>query len=279
MTKRIAYFDYDLNNFHADTYLALARKELANRGFEISICRGLKDEQSREWARKNQVQYAESLEELAANSDYVMVLAPSNPEVHLEMAEKILPFGKITYIDKTFAPDIHSAKRIFDIADQFNAPVITTSALRYTDELMGVLKESGRDSIRQLQVWGGGRSFGEYAIHPLEMVVSTMGSEIAEVMRLGEEDYSQIDFRFTDGRLATAYVYIATPCDFQAVVTTDKMVKYMPIDSPIFENLLAAIMDFFDTGTPTIERSESLVIRRILDIAADKASLNKWVKI
>jgi hypothetical protein len=278
MSKRIAYFDYNLDNFHANTYLELARKQLSSRGFEISVCRGLIEDAGREWAKKNGVRYAESMQDLADSADYMMVLAPSNPEVHLQMAEQILPFGKTTYIDKTFAPDLETAKKIFAIADSFKTPVMTSSALRYTSELMGVLAESGRESVRHLQAWGGGSSFGEYSIHVVEMIVATMGAEIAEVMRLGNEDYSQIDFRFTDGRSATGYVYIATDCPFLSVVTTDKVVKYMSIDSPIFENLLSAIMDFFEKGEP-IDRRESLTIRRILDLTSNSANLNKWVQV
>jgi hypothetical protein len=49
--------------------------------------------------------------------------APSTPETHLELCQAVLPFGKATYVDKTFAPDLATAREIFALADQHAAAV------------------------------------------------------------------------------------------------------------------------------------------------------------
>jgi hypothetical protein len=43
--------------------------------------------------------------------------------------------------------------------------------------------------------------------------------------------------------------------------------------------MAAASLDLFETGTPNIDRRESLVICRILDAAATPAALRRCVKL
>ena len=54
-----------------------------------------------------------SIEELCEKSDNILILAPANPETHLKYAKIALSYGKTTYIDKTFAPDLKTAKEIY----------------------------------------------------------------------------------------------------------------------------------------------------------------------
>lgn len=44
------------------------------------------------------------------------MLSPDNCEMHEELCRLPMSSGKLTYVDKTFAPDYPAAKRIFDAA-------------------------------------------------------------------------------------------------------------------------------------------------------------------
>src|SRR5450759_2028305 len=105
-----------------------------------------------------------------------MVLAPSSPELHQDLCMQVLPFGKVTYVDKTFAPDLATARQIFALADQHHTVMQTTSALRYTN-VQAYVQKIGADSVKHMVTWGGGRSYAEYAIHPVELMVSCMGAQ------------------------------------------------------------------------------------------------------
>ena len=83
-----------------------------------------------EWCAKYGVKKCETIEELCEKSDAIIVLAPSNPEKHLRYAEKVLPYGKLTYIDKTFAPDVATAEKIFELGEKYGAKLFSSSALR-----------------------------------------------------------------------------------------------------------------------------------------------------
>ncbi|HMO84906.1 MAG TPA: Gfo/Idh/MocA family oxidoreductase, partial [Lacipirellulaceae bacterium] len=165
--RRIGLLDYDLDNYHADTFLKLLRGPLHSRGFEVTAATAIKAEPSRRWARERQLRYVDRFDQLAEAADCFMVLAPDNTEVHLELAEAAFPFGRPTFVDKTFAPDYASAKKLFELAARHKTPVQSTSALRYTN-VQEVLARDNDEPVVHMTAWGGGMNFQDRAVHPLE---------------------------------------------------------------------------------------------------------------
>ena len=127
--KRIGFIDDDLNNFHANTFLDLIRGPLADRGYTVAGATALQAKTGAEWARDKVVEYYESIDALADQVDYFAILAPSTPNTHLGLCKQAFRHGKITFVDKIFAPDISTAERIFALADEAGVAVYTSSAL------------------------------------------------------------------------------------------------------------------------------------------------------
>lgn len=275
--KRIGFVDDNLENFHANVYLKLLRNELKHRGFVVAGCTGLRPRAGRKWAEANGVAWFSNADGLNEAVDCFMVLAPSTPETHLELCEQVFLFGKPTYVDKTFAPDLRTARRIFALADRHRVPMQTSSALRYT-EVQGYVEAVGHSQVRHMVTWGGGSSFGEYAIHPLELAVSCLGPGVRRVMRRGTGRQSQLLLDYTGGRTAVVNVYAGSSTPFAASVTTAKATRYFQVDSGrIFLNTADAVLDLFESGEPGIDMKESLIIRRILDVAGQKRALSGFV--
>ena len=280
MSKRIGFVDHKLENFHANVFLKAFRNELKERGWHVAGCYALDTDDGRAWGKKNDVPYFESAAALDEHVDAYMILAPSNPELHLPLAEKIFPFAKPTYVDKTFAPDVPTATKIFDLADQHSTPVQTTSALRYTNVQEWVRKAGGSAAVKHMVAWGGGSSFAEYAIHPLELIVSCMGPAAQSLMRRGTEEHSQLLINFSNGRTGVANVYTQGATPFAAAVTTARETTVITVEtSKIFVSNAAAVLDLFESKKPNIDRAETLVIRRILDAAHDPTALKGFVAI
>ncbi|MBA2482143.1 MAG: Gfo/Idh/MocA family oxidoreductase [Planctomycetes bacterium] len=276
-SKRIAFIDHDLGNFHAKAFLAAIHGPLASRGFRVAGCWAQRPESGGSWAGARDVPYIEDLRELDRRSDCYVILAPSNPETHLPLCEAILPFGKPTYVDKTFAPDLATAKAIFALADRHGAAVQTSSALRYTTVQAEVAKLAP-GALRHVVAWGGGTTFGEYAIHPVELVVSCMGADAVAVMRRGSGTYGQILIDFSDGRTAVINVCTEGQTPFTAALTTAEGTTHVTVDdSRLFVDLPAAVLDFFAAGEAAIDRRESLAIRAILDAAAEPSARAAFV--
>ncbi len=277
MSIRIGFADNKLENFHAKVFLKAYRGALKDRGGMVAGCFALDEADGRAWAKKNDVPYFDSVEKLNQNVDAFMILAPSNPELHLKLAELVFPFGKTTYVDKTFAPDLATAKQIFSLADKHKTAIQTTSALRYTN-VQEYVRDAKHGTTRHMVVWGGGSSFAEYAIHPIELVVSCMGPDATSLMRRGTDHFSQLLINFTGDRTAVANVYTQGETPYAAGVTTDHQTTllHVPLDQ-IFVNNAKAVLELFESGKPNIDRRETLVIRRILDLADDPAALRGFV--
>jgi len=277
--KRIAFLDYKLDNFHANTFLKDFRTTLKDRGYNVTGCHALEESEGREWSKKNDVPYFATPQDLNDHADYYCILAPSTPETHLNLARLVLPFAKPAYIDKTFAPDLKTAQQIFDLADQHHTPVQTASALRYTN-VQDHLAKSGRENLKHITTWGGGSSFAEYAIHPVELAISCLGPAATSLLRRGTADFSQLLINFIEGRTATVNVYTNSNTPFAAALTTATKTDYIPVNnSTLFTNMASAILDFFDKNEPQIDRAESLMIRRILDVAQDERALKEFVSL
>jgi len=278
MLGRIGFVDNKLENFHANVFLKAYRNQLKDRGWTVAGCHALDAADGRAWAKKNDVPYFDTPIAMNEHVDAYMILAPSNPERHLPLAEQIFPFAKPTYVDKTFAPDVETARKIFDLADRHKTPVQTTSALRYTNVQDWVKKAGGTAAVKHMVAWGGGSSFGEYAIHPVELLVSCMGASAEALMRRGTDEHAQLLINFVNGRTGVANFYTQGDTPFAAAVTTPKETTVITVDaSKIFVNNAAAVLELFESGKPNVDREETIIIRQILDAAEDEAARKKFV--
>lgn len=270
--KKIGFIDFYLSEWHANNYPAWIaeanaalpesdRCEVAYAWAEerISPVDGLTSEQ---WCEKFGVTLCGSIEEVCEKSDYVLILAPSNPEKHLAYAEKALPFGKNTYIDKTFAPDYATAKKIFDVAEKYGTKFFSTSALRFADEV-----KNATDTM--LVFTGGGSNFDEYIIHQIEMAIAIIGRG-ADFVRVDDGQDPEKDkcgfgvkIHYPDNRSAT--LIYAPPLGFS--FSNDKTETV--VSSDFFRNLIAEILKFYASGKLPFNPAETLEIARIREVAIE----------
>ena len=141
--KKIGFVDLYISEWHANNYPVWMREiaEKLGYGYEIAYAYAEEDvspvdgRTTAEWCEQFGVTACATIGELCEKSDCIVILAPSNPEAHLRLAAAVLPYGKRTYIDKTFAPNYEEAAAIFALADQYGTQCFSTSALRYASEL------------------------------------------------------------------------------------------------------------------------------------------------
>lgn len=276
--KRIGFIDHRLDNFHAEVYLKALRGPLAARGYEVAGATALEPTPSCAWAAERGVAYFDSIEELGRGVDYLMILAPSRPDVHLELCEAAFPLGLPTFVDKTFAPNESVACQIFALADANGVAVQTTSALRST----AVQRRVGElpSAVKSMTVYSSGTSFEEYGIHPLELVVSCLGPDAEAVMRLGGEVHPQFVLRFSEDRAAMIDFSVTADSPFATVVSTESGHEYVKVDGDrLFIDAAASILDFFDAGRPLVDRRETLMIRRIMDRAMSAEAFGQFASL
>ena len=263
--KKIGFVDYYISEWHANNYPLWIEEACRNAGADYKLAYAWaeldvspKDGVSTaEWCEKYGAEKCETIEELCEKSDVIVVLAPSDPETHLRYAEKVLPYGKRTYIDKTFAPDFMVAKKIFDIAKKYNTPFFSTSALRYADELRGI------EGCRQMMTTGSGASAEEYIIHQVEMIVKKLGfgADRIRAEKLGDQWIYRLEY--ADDRCALM-TYAPRKLGF-TVYMNDGAGNYMytPVNSDFFKVLIADMVRFFEDGEVSFNTEETLEVMKI----------------
>ncbi len=274
--KRIGFVDYNLDNYHANVFLKNLREKLSHRGCTIVGGTAMQPQLSKAWADQNGLAYFDTVEQLDAEVDCYMVLAPSNPEVHLQLCEQVFPCGKPTYVDKTFAPDLPTAKQIFALADTHGVAVQTSSVLRYTN-IQDTVRADG-SAVQHVVAWGSGASLEEYAIHPLEITISCMGAKVTRLMRRGTEQFTQLLLDFENGRTAVVNVYLNHPTAYAATVTTEAATHHVIVEAAaMWHQALDAILNFLDAGEANIDRAETLALMAARDAALGDAPDGVWV--
>lgn len=202
-----------------------------------------------------------------------MILASVNPEKHLKFAETVLKYGKNTYIDKILAPCAEEAKKIFAFGEKYATKFFSTSALRYTEELEGC------SNATTVMLKGGGRSFGEYIIHQIEMLVKTMGIgvECVKVYPSGKQKMCVI--KYADGRCGFLEYAPSNPFVFVVEDGEGKEIN-KNIASPFFVNLLDHILSFFLNGELPFEKAQTIEVIHIRDALLKAAQMpDTWIKL
>lgn len=276
--KKIGIIDYFLNNYHANNYPQWFR-EYSGGTMEFCCAYAMQEGpeggmSNQEWSEKHGIPLVSTISEVIEKSDCLMVLAPSHPEVHEELSRLALTSGKRVYVDKAFAPDAETAKRMFALAEESDTPCCSASALAFVSEYEIFDKER----IQLLSSKGGG-SFEVYAIHQFEPVVSLMGKKPVRVMATGTEMFPGFLIEFEDGRLAKTEQFRNAPFEIYAGYQdgTDKVAL---VESDMFKNFILRVIEFFETGRLVAEQWQTISVIRLLDGARDaKEKPFTWVKI
>lgn len=262
---KIGFIDYYISEWHANNYpkwFEMANQKLGT-DFKLSYAWAEKDispvdgVSTDEWCEKFGVERCGSIAELCKKSDCIVILAPSDPQTHLEYAKQALPFGKPTYIDKTFAPDFNTAKEIFEIAQRYNTPFFSTSALRYASELK-------IGDISSAVITGGGSNFNEYIIHTVEMAVVLLDAPVTKV-KVENIGVQRICRLVAENNVSAVIHY--SPANSFGVTAELKDGRNLKnqVSSEFFVELSSEIIRFFTTKKPPFNPAETLEVMRIRD--------------
>ena len=264
--KKIGIIDYFIDEWHSNTYLGLFEKVSKELGVDYKVTYAYAEVEqpgkmlTDDWCAKNNVTRCYSIEELCEKSDNILILAPANPETHLKYAQIALSYGKTTYIDKTFAPDLQTAKEIFAIAEKYNTKIFTSSALRYAEEI------AGYTNVKNVMIKGGGRSLEEYIIHQIEMAVKmTGGAQAEQVHVFHSTKQSTTVVEYADKTVT--FSYSNSGWGFSVDVETENAnCEFKNIEKGTeFYRLVESIVKFFETNEEPFDKKETLAVLAIRD--------------
>ena len=265
MKKKIGLVDLFIDEWHSNHLPGWIAEAVRKDEFELAYAWEEKPHPERknlqEWCDEQGMIAAKSIEEVVENCDAVSVLAPANPEVHARLAEIPLRSGKPVYVDKPFADSLAAAEKMFETADKFSTPLMTSSALRFSSELLSGEIQALDPFI--FTTFGGGSNFPEYAIHQLEMIVSVMGTEVQDIELAGDPQKLVLTLKYSGARLAAA-VYAAN-YPFAVTAASASGVKIHQETTGYWANFTNALLEFFATGVSPVPKEQTLCIARLLE--------------
>lgn len=283
---RIGFVDYYLDNWHANNYPTFLRQAISKYGFDAQVTAafGMMDAPdgmtSAAWCKDQNVAMANSMQELLDSVDAVMVIAADDSRFHEIVCPEPLKSGKPVYVDKTFAHNLDTAKKLFAIAKEHNTPVFSASAQRYCQHVIDYLAE--KKGAARFMSTVGPHSLDNYAVHQLEPIVAVMGTGVKrmKVFSVGSA-VTQLILDYGDGRLAS---FTQTPqpfAEFNFMVSDGETGRRLNSDdSNFYDNLMKVILDFFVSGIPPVQKEETLEIISLIETARSARNhQDEWIPI
>jgi hypothetical protein len=266
---KIGFLDHHLNTSHSMKFLALLRGSVGQGDIEITGAWESDPEQA-DWCESNGVVRMANADEVVAASDAIIVLAPNNPEVHLDLARPALEAGKPVFIDKDLAGCVKSAREIARLSDRHGAPVMAASALRFASEL-DALEDREPPPYDAVFARGLGKWHG-YSVHTITMAMRLFGSKVLRVIDTGSDEARSvtlddghrrcnIDVRVSENQSAS------TPWQVGCLVSGKYETATITRFDQFYTNLMQEVVEFFRTGTSPISMDEM-----IMTVAIEKAA-------
>jgi len=276
----IGFIDYYLDEWHANNFPAFMK---AACGDKVKVTRAYAQIDSPEpggrtsaqWAKDMGIPLCDTIEEVVEKSDALIVLSPNHSEKHEELCQLPLRSGKPVYVDKTFAPDGHVARRLFDLAASSGTPCYSSSALRNAPEYKAVQ----RDGLWAISSWGP-NDLATYAIHQVEPIVMLMGVPTSRVLYMPGKDWYTLTIEFADGRGATVSGFMGDGTPFTMNICGKAGSQIVTAEADFFKPFTEELVEFFFTGQPPVDSKETLMIMDILaagDLARQRPG--EWVKV
>lgn len=252
--------------------------------FELSYGRV---EQYTNVVRDLDVEIVDSIKLVAQKTD-AMLITSVDGRVHLDQFEEVVTIKKPVFIDKPFTTDLHSAKKIFEIASEHGTPVMGCSPLRYDQSLQAALLDStkgeitGADCFGPMDLQPTQPGLFWYGIHAVEMMYSVLGTGCVKVKATKTKDHEFVVGEWEDGRIGTVRGNRTGNKEFGSVIHRANGTQYSNStlsekSSHQYQN--ENIIEFFQTGKSPIKNEETLEIIRFIEAANESRANGEVVKL
>lgn len=219
------------------------------------------------------IQIMDSIEQLLQMVDFV-ILTSNDGHVHLEQALQVMQAGKPLFIDKPLAGNWEDAVAIADAAERFKVPVFSSSSLRFHDSILNLKSHDlgeimGAHTFCPAQLEPNLPELLWYSVHGIEMLFAILGADCTAVRRFSNDDFEFVVGIWSDGRMGTYRGFRKGSGGFGGYILGSK--NKMEIgEFGGYDNLAAAILQFFKTGEAPVSLQETLKIIAFT-IAADQS--------
>jgi hypothetical protein len=194
----------------------------------------------------------------------VVLLETNDGQIHLEQAAEVFRAGKICFIDKPLGATLAQSIAIYELAERYDVPFFTSSALRYSTRNQEIRRgEKGRilgaDCYSPHYIEPTHPDFGWYGIHGIETLYTVMGTGCVSVSRVSGSTADVVAGEWEDGRVGTFRGIKEGPGIYGGQAFTAK--EAIAVGGyEGYKVLLDAILTFFETREIPVSKAETLEI-------------------
>lgn len=278
--KKIGFIDSYLDEWHANNYPKWIRQSSRAGQFEVALAwQEVAPEGKKtlaQWCEAQGVGAAESLEQVVAECDGLVILAPDDPERHEGLCDLPLRSGKPVFVDKTFAPDLATAQRLFAKAEKHGTPLYSCSALRYVESLESIVEQLAGRRADFVATRGGG-DWRNYAVHHLEPLVMLLGTGARRVLHVGNPLARFVVVDYPDGRRGSV---LQAGFEFEFNVRcSDKALTVSDLGD-FFPRFIEGMLAFFETREAPVPKEQTLEIMALIEAGRNAlATPDTWVAV
>ena len=208
------------------------------------------------------VELVGSIDELLGKVD-VVLLESVDGRPHLAQAVPVLKAGKRLFIDKPLAASLEDARRIVALSQETGTPLFSSSSSRFHPDIARLRDKPGVGKVLKVQ---GSSPFSKlefhpdlyfYGIHGVEALYAVMGPGCVSVSRKVDASADITTGKWKDGRIGLYYGPLKgeKPPTIRIWGTTGTADS---AGSGGYDGLVRAIAEFFQTGRPPVDASETL---------------------
>jgi hypothetical protein len=270
-TSHVVVFTQAFNDASAPGHVAGVRVVAAYKGGspDLKDSIGRVDKFAEELHTKWNIEIVPDIPTLCSKVDGIL-LESVDGRVHLAQAKQVIAAHKPVFIDKPLASTLKDAREIARLAKEAGVPWFSSSSLRFGETAKALKSPDNLGAT----TWGPGPleehhqlDLSYYAIHPIELLYTLMGTGCEEVTRIAEPNADVVVGKWKGGRIGSVRA-IRPYSSYGAVVFRAKEVLQSdPKAKDDYDGLLHEIVRFFETKTPPVSNDETLEIFAFLDAA------------
>ncbi|RED64491.1 Gfo/Idh/MocA family protein [Cohnella phaseoli] len=212
--------------------------------------------------------------EAVAEASDAILLESVDARVHCEQFRAIAAFGKPVFIDKPLTIGYEDAYTIVELAARHGIPVMSASALRYSQALTDALAAIptgelyGIDAYGPMTIQPTQPGLYWYGIHMTEMLYASLGTGCKQVTAVSNAVGDCVIGEWADGRLGAFRGNRMGNTCFGAVLhgrSGSRHVDASAHPKPYYAGLLEAVLAMFRSGVSPIPPDELLEVVRFLE--------------
>ena len=275
-TSHVTAFANTLNNPNASDHVPGARIVAAFKGGspDIESSRTRIDKFTAELQQKWGVKIVNAISGLCDQVDGILIESVDG-RAHLPLMRQAVVCHKPVFIDKPLASTLEDARAIAKMAHDSGVPWFSASSLRF-----GEVQKLRGSVLEGATTWGPGPleehhqlDLSWYAVHPIEMLYTIMGTGCEEVTRMATADADVIVGRWKDGRIGSVRA-LRPYSTYGAVAFRKPEGKSRDVTAEVIEEkhagygeLVTEIVKFMETKQPPVSNAETLEIFAFMDAA------------